>query len=301
MTAAAVCVIFNPMAGRGRATRQLERLRKHFGGAVDLRPTDAAGHGDELAFKAVREGFDHVAAAGGDGTVHEVANGILRAGRPEVVFHLLPVGSANDFAHAVEREQAASPGTSVRRVDVGLARRGDGLHRYFVNGLGLGFNGAVTLESRKIRWLRGVPLYALALIRALRHRFECPEMTVVLDDQTRQVPTLALTVALGRREGGFVLAPDALLTDGLFDYVQAGALRRWELLRYLPQMVTGRLPTDHPQLWTGRCRTVQVESPTALTVHLDGEFLCQAADDVHQIDVTLLPAALAVQVERFAS
>jgi len=158
-----VCVIVNPAAGRGRARRWLEELRDGLGPGSELRATTAPGHADELAFEAAKAGFAVVAAAGGDGTVHEVANGILRAGRPEVVFHVLPVGSANDYVYSLDKDNDAAAAQRVRCVDVGLARRRDGRQRYFINGMGLGFNGAVTLQARRIRWLRGVPLYALAL------------------------------------------------------------------------------------------------------------------------------------------
>src|SRR5262249_10288864 len=155
--------------------------------------------------EAATAGCVVVAAAGGDGTVHEVANGILRAGRADVVFHVLPVGSANDYAYTLDCEKDSTGSSPGRRVDVGLARRPDGRQRFFVNGMGLGFNGAVTLEARRIRWLRGVPLYVLALWRALWRDYQCPELTIDFDGQKRQVPTVALTVALGRREGGFLL------------------------------------------------------------------------------------------------
>ena len=73
-----------------------------------------------------------------------------------------------------------------------------------------------------------------------------------------------------------------------------GALRRWELLRFLPAIITGRLPTDHPQIWTGRCRQVVVQSREPLIVHLDGEFFCVPKDGVRRIDVKVLPGALNV-------
>jgi diacylglycerol kinase family enzyme len=296
MSAAALCVIYNPKAGRGRAARFLDGLQKRFRNRVELRPTTAPGHGEELAYDAARDGFTQVAAAGGDGTVHEVANGVLRAGRPGVVFRVLPTGSANDYAYALERERAEQGLGAVRRVDVGLVRRADGRQRYFVNGMGLGFNCAVTLEARRIRHLRGLPLYGLALLRALRDRFDCPQLTVTFDGKVRQTPTLALTVALGRREGGFLLTPRALMSDGLFDYVHAGPLRRLELLRHVPGMVTGHLPTNYPNLWTGRCQACSIESDRPLAVHLDGEFFCLPADGVRRLDVELLPGALTVSV-----
>src|SRR5438876_10445486 len=96
-----VCVIYNPTAGRGLARRLVERLRRQRGAAFDFRPTTGPGHGGELAERAVAAGHATVIAAGGDGTVHEVANGLLRAGRPEVVFGVWPIGSANDYAYAL--------------------------------------------------------------------------------------------------------------------------------------------------------------------------------------------------------
>jgi diacylglycerol kinase family enzyme len=290
-----VCVIFNPTAGRRRLSDHLERFRQEFGAGFEPKPTERAGHAEELAFEAATAGFPIIAAAGGDGTVHEVANGLLRANRPEVALRVVPIGSANDYADTLQREaQNGHEGSAMRRVDVGLARGDDGHERYFVNGLGLGFNGTVTLEARKIRFLRGVPLYSLAMLRALCYQFRCPELSVAFDGQERKAPTLALTVNLGRREGNFVMTPDAKLDDGLFDYLQAGSLRRWEMLRFLPSIITGRLPTDHPQIWTGRCREVAVQSGEPLIVHLDGEFFCVPEDGVRRIEVKVLPGALKV-------
>ncbi|MBL8792497.1 MAG: diacylglycerol kinase family lipid kinase [Planctomycetia bacterium] len=290
-----LCVIFNPAAGRRRLSEHLERFRRVFGRGFEPLPTQHAGHAEELAVEAAQAGYRVVAAAGGDGTVHEVANGLLRAARPEVVLHVLPMGSANDYAHCLRRERAnGQPSDAVRRVDVGLARSPDGRQRYFVNGLGLGFNGAVTLESRKIRHVRGLTLYGLALLRALCYQFRCPPLTVAFDDVERQAPTLGLTVNLGTREGNFVLAPDARLDDGWFDFVQAGDLQRWELLRLLPALVAGGMPDHHPKIWKGRCRQVSIRAAAALTVHLDGEFFCLPKENVREIEVTLLPAALAV-------
>src|SRR4051794_11870294 len=95
----AECVVFNPAAGRGRARRMVERLRRIRGPAIDLRPTRGPGHAAELAVRAVEAGHSTVIAAGGDGTVHEVANGLLRASksRSQTVFGVWPVGSANDY------------------------------------------------------------------------------------------------------------------------------------------------------------------------------------------------------------
>jgi diacylglycerol kinase family enzyme len=294
-----VCVIFNPASGRGRASRRLDRLRRAWAGRAAFWPTAAPGQAEELALRAAREGFATVAAAGGDGTVHEVANGLLRGARPDVVLAVVPAGSANDYAHSLGLDPAwwQGPDTTVapRAVDVGLVRAA-GRSRYFVNGLGLGFNGTVTRESRRIRHLQGLALYGLAVLRTVCFHYALPPMAVSLDDgEPRAVPTLALSLALGQREGNFVVAPGAVLDDGLFDYIHAGPLGRWDLVKLLPRLFLGRgLPGDHPKVWLGRCRRVRLHSEEALTVHTDGELFCLPGDGARDLEVELLPGALRV-------
>src|SRR5262245_5559340 len=296
MSTRRLCVIFNPNAGRGRAGRRLDRLRELLGPHAVFQATERPGHGEELALAAASSGFATVAAAGGDGTVHEVANGILRAGRPEVTLEVYPVGSANDYAHSLgldpEWKLRQDPEVGVRRVDVGEVTTGDGQRRYFVNSIGLGFSGHVARESRQVSWFQGRLLYNLALLRALWRRFEAPQWTIRLDDQTRRGPTLLLSLAIGRREGNFTLAPGAIVDDGLFDVLHVGEVSRWTLIRNLLGVNAGRLPT-HPQLWQGRCASAGVESATPLAFHLDGE-LFGAAKEVFALEVRLLPGALRV-------
>jgi diacylglycerol kinase (ATP) len=297
MPTARVCVIYNPAAGKGRARARLERLRRTLGALAEFWPTKAPGQAEDLARMAAEAGFAVVAAAGGDGTVHEVANGLVGSGIHDVTMAVVPVGSANDYAHSLGLDEywwlKPDPTVGRHRVDVGVVRAGE-RSRFFVNGLGLGFNGAVTLESRRIKHLQGLALYGLAFLRALWLRFDTPSMTVQLDDaEARTVPTLALSLALGRREGNFVVAPNARLDDGLFDYVHAGPLRRRDLLKFVPGMVSGKL-RSHPAVWMGNCRRVRVRSESALTVHVDGEFFCLPGQDVRAIEVELLPGRLQV-------
>ncbi len=297
MSAAGVCVIYNPAAGKGRAHARLDRLRRTLGTSAEFWPTRNPGQAEELARRAAEAGIPVVAAAGGDGTVHEVANGLLSSESRTVTMAVVPVGSANDYAHSLGLDDRwwmhPDPTVGPRRVDVGIVRAGT-RSRYFVNGLGLGFNGAVTLESRRIKRLQGLALYGLAFLRALWSHFRAPLITVQMDDAAaRTVPTLALSLALGRREGNFVVAPNARLDDGLFDYVHVGPLHRRDLLKFVPGMITGRL-RYHPAVWMGNCRRVHLRSEAALTVHVDGEFFCLPQEDVRELEVELLPGRLQV-------
>src|SRR6476659_3585476 len=101
----ATCVIYNPAAGRGRAERLLRALPPAIARGVEWRPTSRAGEATELARQAAEEGFAKVVAAGGDGTVHEVANGVLQSARRDTVFSVWPLGSANDFAFSLGLDQ----------------------------------------------------------------------------------------------------------------------------------------------------------------------------------------------------
>ena len=297
-SAADVCVVYNPAAGRGRARRTLERLRRDLGARAEFRPTRGPGEAEALARRAAEEGFAVVAAAGGDGTVHEAANGLLQSGVSQVIFAPIPAGSANDYVHSLglgdDWQRRPDPAVGPAWVDVGRARSG-GRSRFFVNGLGVGFNGLVTREARRIRRLRGLALYGLAVLRVIAFHYHCPVTTVQLDDgKPVTTPTLGLSLALGRREGNFVVAPQASLDDGLFDYVHGGAATRWDLLVFMAQMAAGRLRTDHPLVRMGRCRKAALHSEAPLIVHLDGEFFCQPADGLHDLEVELLPRALRV-------
>jgi diacylglycerol kinase family enzyme len=314
-----LCVIFNPAAGKRRARRRLEHLRHAWGKPFKLLATERPGHAEELALQAAQTGFDIIVAAGGDGTVHEVANGILRTDRSNVRFAVIPIGSANDYAHSLDWEfsQPASAGrkpvddgkpesvqadgrkaaeNDSRALDVGRVRDAGGRQRYFLCCLGLGLNGAVTLESRRIHRLQGMALYGLATLRALWYHYACPPMELAFDEQPGQTsPTLMLSVLVGRREGGFVLAPNARLDDGWFDFVHAGALSRWEVLNLLPRLALSGPPEHHPKVRQGRCRRVCVRSEAPLTVHIDGEFFCKPEDRVHDLDIEIMSGRLTVE------
>src|SRR5580704_14365893 len=95
------CVIYNPVAGRGRAGKLLKELPSQLMKDIELRPSQKPGHSMEPASEAAEAGFGKIIAAGGDGTVHEVANGILQSGQRETIFSIWPIGSANDYAYSL--------------------------------------------------------------------------------------------------------------------------------------------------------------------------------------------------------
>jgi diacylglycerol kinase family enzyme len=185
--------------------------------------------------------------------------------------------------------------TETLDIDVGRVTAG-GRETYFVGCLGVGFNGMVTVEARKTRWLKGLPLYAWAFLKAIVRHFDTPTLTVRFDGREVTTPTLALSVLNAQREGNFPLRPAADLTDGLFDFMHATRLTRGHLLRYLPAMATGRLPEGHRRIRLGRAARVEVEGATDLCAHADGEFVCAPGDGVRELVAEVVPRRLRAEV-----
>jgi diacylglycerol kinase family enzyme len=228
-----------------------------------------------------------------------VANGLLQAGREGVCFAVIPLGSADDYAYSLEHdrgESCADPACP-RLVDVGLLRTDRGTERYFVCCASLGFAPCVTIESQRIGWLQGRLLYGVAALRAMWLHWGYLDLTGTLDrTPLSRDPTLSISIMLGLREGGFVMAPDARLDDGCFDCVQAGQLTRWEALRLIPRLMSQGPPRDHPKLSFRRGSHLSVDSRQPLVIHADGEVLCHPEDRVLHAEIELIPRRLLVQL-----
>jgi len=291
-----VKVILNPYSNRGGAARDIDTLRATLSSAdlaVDFALTDKTGHGIELARQARLDGYDVIAAAGGDGTVNEVVNGIAQATPPgETVgpLAIFPMGSGNDFSDMVGAPRDLA--STIRNIQAGRSRQidlcqatvreeGREISRYFDNNMGAGFEAQVTVESRKITRLRGVVIYLWAVIRALRH-YDQPQFDVTWIDETgadHQVVQRSLLVTLGnsRRTGGvFYMTPDAVMDDGLLDMGIAQALTTPKILALLPRVMTGS-HRNHPAMRFVRCTSVNIATQMPVPVHTDGEVISVAA------------------------
>jgi diacylglycerol kinase (ATP) len=301
-------VIFNPMASRGGAARTEDAIRKTFrelGVRCELVRTERRGHAVELAARAAEDGWPAVVAVGGDGAVHEVANGLMQvAGEGQSVpMGVIPVGSGNDFikllklpSHrpeaAVRQVVAAQP----RSVDIGRVIR----HRagggpagvwYFTNGVGVGFDAQVAQHARAIQRLRGVAIYAWAVIKTLTD-LRSPRIEVGVDGrQIADRPLILTTVSNGPCHGGsFWLCPNASIDDGLLDILIADARSLPNVLRLLPRVVLGK----HLDQWGVEMhhgRRVSIRSEAPLPIHADGEIV---ADWVRELEIEILPGRLQV-------
>ena len=199
-------VVLNPRAGNAEDVRAIGAaidVWRARGWEVELTPTQYAGHGIELAREAVRDGFDVVTAAGGDGTVNEVINGLLGAGADPPNLGVVPVGSGNDFAWsaglpldpAVACQRLFDGRT--RRIDVGHVREAGGRERYFCNGCGAGFDAQAALEIERLKWLRGFLIYLVAVLKTLVFHHQVPLLRIDVDGREWSQHSMMLTVGNG--------------------------------------------------------------------------------------------------------
>lgn len=275
----AVQLFLNPTAGRGRAGKRKARICELLGASgmpVELTESRDLGDLESQVVAAVSGGAQTIVVAGGDGSVHEAANGIMRAGG-EAALGVVPSGTGNDFAKgcdipldwelATERLAARiRAGQQDRIVDIG---RMNG--RYFANGAGIGFDARVTQIAYSYRVPIGDLVYLLAIFRGMLEGIATPHMRIVSDAGTREGPVTLANIANGSWVGGmFHIAPMADNTDGAFDLVIAAPVSRLRILSLLPRLMSGR-HIDEPEVSCERVTRVAVECDEAIPSHLDGE------------------------------
>jgi len=256
----------------------------------DAAETRAPGEGVALAERAARD-YDVVIAAGGDGTVHEVANGLLRAGTGATI-GVLPLGSGDDFVKMLP------PRDAVERIAHGASRAFDAgritaaTTRFFANGMDIGFGAHGAYNIRKVpRVFTGLAAYLGAIALTLV-RYPKLEVRLQLDGSAPFVQTTAMTAVMnGRAFGGsFHVCPDACADDGELDLLIAEGIGRLAILGLVPRIMRGTHGGD-PRLKLLRAKAVTIESQTPLLVEADGEI---AFDDARRLEVEILPGALRV-------
>lgn len=295
-------IVLNPASGRGRggAVRpQLEALLRRCAAeltetravAWEIVETCARGDGTRLAAEAVAGGADVVVAAGGDGTLGEVVNGVAGT---DVQLGLLPLGTGNDFARSLglggglEAAFHALFHGDVRPVDLG--RAGD---RWFINVAGCGFDAIVAERvNAGFRYLRGTGAYLAAVVESLT-KLRPATMRVTLDGELREFRGLLCAVANAPMYGGGMkIAPQACIDDGYLDVCTIGDASVAEFLCAFPRVFAGTHAT-HPKVTMARARRVLVETDPPLPVLIDGE-----VTGTTPMEFTICPGAIQLRMPR---
>ena len=298
-----VKVILNPCANRGRAAQLEDELAlwgERYGG-LDVVRTEAPGHAVVLAQLAAEAGYERIAAAGGDGTAHEVANGLMAvpsSRRPPMA--LISMGSGNDYAFglgmlapapaAVGRLFQGEP----RLLDLAEVVNNRGQRRYVINGVGIGFDAAVAIATSKIRRIRGFAAYLVAALQTIALHYDRPHLELQFNDGHVRQKSLMLSIGVGPRiGGGFLLTPDAAFDDGQLDSCLVDPIGRLTMLRMMPKAMKGQ-HTTAPFVKMRRGESVEVRSDRPLPIHVDGEIFATPEDGVTKLSIQSIPAALPV-------
>jgi diacylglycerol kinase (ATP) len=296
-------VILNPYSNRWIAKArwpEAEAALKSAGVDFDLVVSERPRHIIELAEKAAREGFSPIVAAGGDGTIGEVVNGLARAARSGMdllgPLGILPLGSANDLVDNLglprELEAAARviAAGKTRRMDVGYV---NGF--YFANNSAIGLEPYITLVQQRITWIKGMIRYLVAAVRGI---WDNPQWRAKIEWDGGQFegPTLLVTVGNGPRTGGvFFMAPHADPFDGKLTFVYGYRKTRGQIFRLLPRtMRPGKgsyveMKDIHEQQATWV--KIHIEGPAP--AHTDGEIFSEGIQD---LEYRIFPARLQILI-----
>jgi diacylglycerol kinase (ATP) len=285
-------VIVNPVAGARSTHRKwplISRLLERIGLIFDFDYTEGVGHAMELARVAASNGYHRLVAVGGDGTVNEVANGILHSSNASATaLGVVSTGTGSDFARSVglarDYTAACNNLTSTKRltIDVGVVsyqRDGKTHERFFVNSAGAGFDAAVVKETERLpKFFGGTIPYIAGMLRALVGYRNKP-IRLKSGDEEEDHRVLTVCVANGKYMGGGMrIAPDAALDDRLLDVVVIGDFGKLELLREFPKVYKGT-HVNLPKVSIRKTPEVVIESAKPMLVYADGELLgeCPAA------------------------
>ena len=289
------CVILNPNAGTADQLSLLEGLKQL--GAVGLFTVQGPGHATEVARQAVREGFKRVIAAGGDGTLNEVINGLVD-GFGKIELGLIPMGTGNDFARSVfippDPAQAVAilNANQIRTVDVVRVDSGTPPSRYFINVSAGGFSSVVDEKLEKgSKDLLGTLAYAWSAIKALPELVEHSLRVVFDDDEVVEMSAYNIVVANGCYvAGGIPVAPSARLDDGLLDVMIFRAMPLSKMALMLPSVMAGEHLEDEDVLFR-HARKVHITADPPFEFNTDGEVSGQSP-----VTFEVVPQALHVVV-----
>jgi len=300
-----ILVILNPVAGKGKAAEslpELKRLMEAAGLTFDLRLTERPGHATEIAQGAGTEGYGIVVAAGGDGTVNEVVNGLMRAraaGSPVPTLNSFSVGRGNDFAYGADLPGTLEECVAVlaqgerRAMDVGIIKGGDYPEgKYFANGIGVGFDTIVGLEAAKLKHVHGFMAYVIGALRTFVIFPIPPRLRLDYDSASLEQTSTQVSIMNGKRMGGtFFMAPMAENHDGRFELCVAEGLNRREMIDLMVRYTKGT-QAGHAKIKTMSASKVRITAPDGgLIVHADGETICI---DGTSLEIECLASALTI-------
>jgi diacylglycerol kinase (ATP) len=292
-------IVLNPKSGSGAGRRARVRLEAALGSRVEyvIEETRGRGHAVDLAARAAQAGAPIIVAAGGDGTIHEVVNGLFQSGS-EAALGLVPVGTGNDFVKNVPgtRKQRTAWETLVhgvpRAYDAAVARWA-GSEEFFVNAAGTGIDVEVVRQIEALRGMPGAVKYMLGLARALGRYRPVRLRVTPAEEPALEREVMLAAVSNGRCLGGaFRLSPRALADDGLLDLCIVESVGLATAVHLAPRILRGTHESHRRVLVRrGTAFTIEAIEDGPIFMQLDGELRRM---DSPAIDLQILPGRLSV-------
>ena len=291
-------VVLNPAANRGNMRRHRELVRKKAAEEqADYIETTRSGEAEKLAREAANEGRP-VIVVGGDGSIHEVVNGLLGSGR-RVPLGIVAAGSGNDFAWNTlklprDPAQALERAFHGTLIDVDAGRVND---HYFANAFSLGLDADIAAAAHGLKhWplMSGSRLYYSATLKQLLFGYHrCPRLSFQLDDGEWKEMSRYVLLAVSNGPtygGGFRINPTADYTDGWFNLCAIDYTPLLHALRLLPVVQKGE-HAGVPVVHFFQARKVHIESQLPVTIQIDGETSC-----AQSYQAEILPGVLWIRV-----
>jgi diacylglycerol kinase (ATP) len=295
-----VGIILNPKAGRGRAgniRNQLITCLQERKIPFQLELTRYPGHAKDLALQMCKSN-KLIIAAGGDGTINEVASGIAN---PGVELAFIPIGSGNDFNKVIGIPRKINQALEIifsgkkRFMDFGQISYwnylGEKKKKNFINTLGLGLDAEIADETRKIQWLRGMPLYLLAALKALRKHF--PNTYQITEGKNvLNIHAFFICIGNGNYEGGgFKLLPNANQSDSRLDLCILEEMPIYKAIKFVPKLIKGT-HENLEKVFMGTFRKLTIESKRPFILHGDGEIFEERA---LKVKIEIAPKKIAIR------
>ncbi|MEX0746784.1 MAG: diacylglycerol kinase family protein [Rhodothermales bacterium] len=283
--------IVNPRAGRGSMERKLDKVLRASGLEYAIRLTERPKHAVELARAAAAES-DVVVAVGGDGTVHEVASGLIAAGG-KAGLAIIAAGTGNDFGKMFDvpadlasavRAISTSPLTKVDHGRIWWSGSDGGGSAVFMNVAGAGIDAKVAAAASGFKLLTGTPRYVAAVLATLKD-WTAPPVEVELWDAGRLIETIRSEILLvgagnGRcAAGGFYLTPDASITDGKLDALVVRSASVLRILALIPSVLRGK-HVGQPEVTIEKVDKIVVRPSTQVAIEADGEVMTHVAEEI---------------------
>ena len=270
--------MFNPHAGAGRAARLLPGVRSGLEGfaALDVLETGGAGDATRLVAAADLSSYDGLIATGGDGTLFEVLNGLYTHDKAQrIPLGLVPVGTGNAFARDLgllpgdwEKAVGLIRAAHLRQVDVGRVETASETY-FFLNIVGAGLPVDAMEIAAKLKFLGNSAYTLAALWRSIK--LKSYFLSLEINGKNIKQDSIFLEISNTRYTGtSFMMAPDAVLDDGLLDVTLLGKLSRLRLLRLFPTIYKGH-HVRYEEIQTCKVQEIRIAAPEGLVLAPDGE------------------------------